>query len=774
MKSKGILITLSIIFGLIVWFIDAAVDCLFFYEVSFWDSLILGIPNHEMFMRSLMMISLTAFGLTISGIIASREAARKEMLDSEARWHRIFENVPCGIGLITQDGVMQLCNRFMLNMIGYTKEDINRINLRDIYQNIEEYDSMLNQLQRDGSIHSYEAKLKRKDSALMDVDVSMHTHNLKGELVIIIILRDITETKLKGDRQYLATQVLEILNQYGNKQDVIQNILRKIKEITGFDAIGLRLQDGEDYPYYMINGFSTQFVEVERYLCARDSVGRLMRDSTGNPVLECMCGNVICGRTDPSLSFFTEGGSFWTNSTTELIASTTEEDRQARTRNRCNGEGYESVALIPLRSGSEIIGLLQLNDKQKYKFTPEMITFFEKIVESIAIALANRKYQDTIQKERDTTRKYLDIAGVMFVAIDSKEKVTLINKKGCEILGYPQEEIIGKNWFENFLPEKLSENVKSVFQKLMSGGIEPVEYYENPVLTKGGEVRIIAWHNTILIDEVGDIVGSLSSGEDITERRKAEEELERYRDHLEDLVKERTIKLELANRELESFSYSVSHDLRSPLRAISGFAEIISHRYWNDLNEEIRHYFTNIIQASFQMDRLITDLLRYSRLGRRSIAFRPVPLNGVFALVMGSLSDRLTDMGATISIPDDLPVVIGDKTLLIQVFSNLIDNALTYHAPDVIPNIIVDWRNNAKSIIVSVIDNGIGVPIEFHDKIFHIFQRLHSQNEYPGTGIGLAIVKKSLDLLGGQICIESAVGQGSSFIVELPLESLFT
>ena len=119
--------------------------------------------------------------------------------------------------------------------------------------------------------------------------------------------------------------------------------------------------------------------------------GEVVRDGQGNPVLECMCGNVLCGRTDPALPFFTEGGSFWTNGTTELLASTTEADRQARTRNRCNGEGYESVALIPLRSGDEIIGLLQLNDHRRDQFTLEMIHFFEGLGASIGIALGRRR-----------------------------------------------------------------------------------------------------------------------------------------------------------------------------------------------------------------------------------------------------------------------------------------------------------------------------------------------------------------------------------------------
>ena len=153
---------------------------------------------------------------------------------------------------------------------------------------------------------------------------------------------------------------------------------------------------------------------------------------------------------------------------------------------------------------------------------------------SMVVDIAERKRAaEALWEERSKAQEYLDIAGVVFVAIDVRGEVTLINQKGCEILGYKQEEIIGKNWFDNFLPERISGEVKSVFQKLMAGEVEPVEYFENLVLTKSDEERTIAWHNTVLRDEAGNITSTLSSGEDITERKRAEEALreseERFR-----------------------------------------------------------------------------------------------------------------------------------------------------------------------------------------------------------------------------------------------------
>ncbi len=199
--------------------------------------------------------------------------------------------------------------------------------------------------------------------------------------------------------QNLTSQVLELLNQTDSKTDLIKEILFLVKAATGFEAVGIRLREGEDFPYYETIGFSKDFVKSERYLCARDQTGELIRDSDGNPYLECMCGNILCGRTNPSLPFFTKGGSFWTNSTTALLASATEEDRQGRTRNRCNGEGYESAALIPLHSNKEIIGILQLNDRRKNLFTLQLIHFLEVVCSSIGIAFKLKQREGNLLRQ---------------------------------------------------------------------------------------------------------------------------------------------------------------------------------------------------------------------------------------------------------------------------------------------------------------------------------------------------------------------------------------
>jgi signal transduction histidine kinase len=233
-------------------------------------------------------------------------------------------------------------------------------------------------------------------------------------------------------------------------------------------------------------------------------------------------------------------------------------------------------------------------------------------------------------------------------------------------------------------------------------------------------------------------------------------------------LEERTSELENANRQLESFSYSVSHDLRAPLRAISGFALILAQRHRDSLNPQAQHYLDNIVEASTHMGRLIDDLLSYSRLGRSAIAINPVSLKMVMDQIIRSLQPRAIESGARFDIPQDLPLVQGDATLLSQIFTNLLDNALLYRKAGVPARVTLTWQRGGNDIVVSVTDNGIGIADKYFDAIFKVFERLHNQDAFPGTGIGLAVVKKSVELQGGKVWVTSVPGAGSTFHVQLP------
>lgn len=290
------------------------------------------------------------------------------------------------------------------------------------------------------------------------------------------------------------------------------------------------------------------------------------------------------------------------------------------------------------------------------------------------------------------------------------------------------------------------------------------------LLLSDGSIKFVQEQCITKYDEQGAPVFSTGTVQDITDNMLAQEELHRYRLHLEEMVESRTADLMVANNDLVDFAYSVSHDLKAPLRAISGFSEIISRRHRDSLNDESKRYFDHILNASISMNQLIEDLLKYSRLGRQAVEVKPVDLVEVFLVLETTFGSRIDKLEASLTIPHSMPTVLGDKTLLIQIFTNLIDNALSYRKTDAAPDVGVFFRIENDQVRISVKDNGIGIAPEFQEKVFNIFQRLHSEAEKPGTGIGLAIVRKATSIIGGSVELESTVGEGSNFQVVLQLE----
>lgn len=290
--------------------------------------------------------------------------------------------------------------------------------------------------------------------------------------------------------------------------------------------------------------------------------------------------------------------------------------------------------------------------------------------------------------------------------------------------------------------------------------------FEAQARTAKGNIR---WFHAIgrATREEGRCLKVHGTFQDITDRKKAEEEIRNLNRDLELRVHQRTAELREASKELEDFVYSVSHDLRAPLRSISGFAQIIDRRHKGSLNEEGRHYFDNIVKASRQMGELIDDLLKFSRLGRKAIQSQNVPLDDIFTSAMETLSDPMEKTGARVNLPEKMPVIQGDLTLATHIFINLLENAVKYHKPNEPPLIDVRFKMEDERVIVSIADNGIGIEPAYHEKIFNIFQRLHSQEDYPGTGIGLAAVRKAVQVMGGRVWVESEPDKGSVFKIKL-------
>jgi PAS domain S-box-containing protein len=249
-------------------------------------------------------------------------------------------------------------------------------------------------------------------------------------------------------------------------------------------------------------------------------------------------------------------------------------------------------------------------------------------VENLEKELLKAKLTErSLQEERDRARRYLEIAGVILVVLNSDQTVQLINRKGCEVLGYQPGEIIGKNWFDSFLPEKDIERTRATFVALISGNIEPGEFFENPVVTKNREERIIAWHNTVLRDQMNNIVATLSSGEDITERkqfeealRKAHEELANFSRDLEKIVLERTEELREKDKKLieaeriaalGKIADRIAHELRNPLTVIGGFARRMIEKTPDD--DPNMNYLRIMMEEVIVLENRVSEIIKIER-----------------------------------------------------------------------------------------------------------------------------------------------------------------
>jgi light-regulated signal transduction histidine kinase (bacteriophytochrome) len=221
------------------------------------------------------------------------------------------------------------------------------------------------------------------------------------------------------------------------------------------------------------------------------------------------------------------------------------------------------------------------------------------------------------------------------------------------------------------------------------------------------------------------------------------------------------------NRELESFAYSVSHDLRAPLRSIEGFSRALLEDYDAKLDEEGRDFLGRIINSAIRMDRLINDLLGYSRLGQRGVANEAVDMNKLVACALDEMKGDLEEAGARVDVEGPLPEVSGDPNLLLVLLFNLIGNAVKYRRPGVPPEVKISSRDAGKRAVFAVADNGIGLDMNYQNTVFQIFQRLHTEDDYPGTGIGLASARKVATAHGGRIWYESEPGKGATFFFEL-------
>lgn len=382
-------------------------------------------------------------------------------------------------------------------------------------------------------------------------------------------------------------------------------------------------------------------------------------------------------------------------------------------------------------------------------------------------SLEQKVAQRTKELEK-TNKKYRDLydnAPEMFVSVSAKDGSVLeCNETLLKKTGFSKDEMIGKNVLECYHPDSL-EIAKKAFEVFVATG--SVKNHELELLKKNGDKIHVLLNVTSVKDKDGNVLESRSSWRDISDVKSANDKINVLNLKLGQKVKD----LESLTQELESFSYSVSHDLRAPLRIIDGFSRILLEDYAELLDDEGEETIQSIIKNVSKMSALIDSLLMFSRMSRKLL--EKSTINTAYLIDEILNETRLyTDLSAfDIQVADDLPEIYGDRSLLKQVFTNLISNAIKYSRKQRKPVIHIGSEKIQDAWKINIKDNGAGFDMKYYDKLFGVFQRLHLYEEFEGTGVGLALTKKIIDKHGGKISAYAEVNKGATFSVILPVEA---
>jgi PAS domain S-box-containing protein len=375
-----------------------------------------------------------------------------------------------------------------------------------------------------------------------------------------------------------------------------------------------------------------------------------------------------------------------------------------------------------------------------------------------------KKAEDDLKSAALYSRSLLEASVDPLVTISPEGKVTDVNRATESATGRSREELVGTDFSAYFTdPDKAREGYQAVFSKGF------VTDYPLGMLHRDGHVTDVLYNASLYRNASGEVAGVFAAARDVTEKMKAEDELNEYRAHLVELVDERTRSLEEANRELESFAYSVSHDLRVPLRAIDGFSLQLLNHHDDHLDSEGKRYLTIVRDNTRKMAQLIDDILAFSRMGRLEMAESVVDMKKLAGKVIEELQPEISGRHIAIEIKP-LPPCRGDQSMMHQVWMNLLNNAVKFTRPREAAQIEVGAGKEGAEMIYYVRDNGAGFDMRYADKLFGVFQRLHGVEEFEGTGIGLAIVKRVIARHGGRVWAEGKVDAGATFYFSLPFK----
>jgi PAS domain S-box-containing protein len=360
------------------------------------------------------------------------------------------------------------------------------------------------------------------------------------------------------------------------------------------------------------------------------------------------------------------------------------------------------------------------------------------------------KSKEELRLKNRYNRELLEVSIDPLVTIGPDGNITDVNKAVEAVTGYSRIQLIGTDFSDYFTD---SHKAKAGYEEVFREGF--VKNYPLEIKHKNGDITPVLYNASVYKDENGEIIGIFAAARDISQLKKAEIKLEKLVD-----------KLEISNKELEEFAYVASHDLKEPLRMITTFLQLLKKKYSHELDQDATDFINYAVDGARRMDEMINDLLEYSRVSSKERKFEYLQSEKIVGRVLTNLGAMIEEKNAIITY-DYLPVIYANKHQMVQLFQNLISNGIKY-CDKKIPEIHISAIKKDNEYLFSIKDNGIGIDQTHLKRIFTIFQRLHTRDEYEGSGIGLAISKKILQKHRGKIWAESELGEGTTFYFTLP------
>lgn len=708
----------------------------------------------------------TVCGYTDSGN-AGCKWAEQELKLSEVRYRRLFETAKDGILILDADtGMIVDANPFLIEMLNSSHEIFvgKKVWELGFFKDIVANQDKFLELQQNGYVRYENLPLETDDGRRKEVEFVSNVY-LEGDTTVIQCnIRDITERKKLERRQDLSTEILGILNSSHALPDMISAVLSAIRRDTGFDAVGLRLKNGDDFPYFSQTGFPDDFILSENTLLSLDKDGGICRNKDGSINLECTCGLVISGKADTSNPIFTPGGSFWTNNSFPLLDLSADQDPRSRPRNKCIHAGYGSVALIPIRANQDIVGLLQLNNRKNDCLSLDMILFFEKISCTIGMVLMQKQAEAALRESEDRYRLLFESSSDGIVIADTETKMfSHVNPAMCRMLGYTASELKTMH-VDEIHPKHSLPSVSEGFEATGMG--KTLEIATLPCLRKDGSIVFAEINSNMVL--LSGRKYNIAIFRDITERKLAEEE-------------KAGLELQLwESQKMEAVGQlagGISHDFNNLLSVINGYAQLLLADPALDVSE--RPKIEEILRAGERAAGLTRQLLVFSR--RHPPESKIIDLDAIISGMEKMLRRLIKEnIAVTRNFSPGLWQIKADPGNIEQVIMNLFINA-----SDAMPeggilkietgNLKIDDANRlfhppdiraGLYVTLAVSDNGCGMDENIRKHIFEPF--FTTKDVGKGTGLGLATVYGIVKQSNARIDVQSELGKGTCFRIYFP------